>query len=416
MKRILCIAFLTLTLASNAWAIDRRQDQSPRDPSYMFIPYAMNMPGIGAFYGIAGSYDNIAGSEADTYLATMTGDLAGYTGGLFNMPVPNEHLTLHWFTTNFNKASVESYGRGMDSDPEDMKILRTDKVHYNGFMLNLKFWEKRIHFYTTKFSGAVHPTEIADKEGKLITTLDMADIDYSGGDQGFVFDYTDDNLDPRAGLKLESRRSFSNPDSSYDPDYYIIDFTTTAFIPFGKQSTWAFNHYRSDAVVTREGETNREVIGARMGADCTGYLGAALAACEAAANAQIDQAVATNTYGTAAALGGINFLRAYPQGRYYGAHSRFYGTEMRWNFSEGHEAFDIFLAKGVRTIFQLAAFHEIGTVADQEQDLGNTWATATGVGFRVLLTSGFVFRFDVGAGKEGVASTLFFNYPWGVMN
>ena len=112
----------------------------------------------------------------------------------------------------------------------------------------------------------------------------------------------------------------------------------------------------------------------------------------------------------------MNFLRAYPQNRFYAAHTRFYGSEFRWNFAEGSEAFDIFLAKGVRTILQVALFHEMGTVADLEADLGNTWKTSTGAGFRLLLSSGMVFRFDVGYGDEGAATTMFFNYPWGVMN
>ncbi len=415
MKKLLLFTLLFF-LANSAFAIDRRQDQSPRDTSYAFIPYAMSMPGIGSFYGFAGSYDNMFGSEADTYLATMTGDLAGYTGGIFDIPIPNEHLTMHWFTTNFSKAGIDAYGRGMDSSIEDMQRLIADKIAYNGYMANLKLWEKRIHIYKTIYSGATHPTEILDKDGAQVAVLGGEDYTFSGGDSGFVLDYTDDVKDPRAGLRFEGRNSYSTPGSTFDPDFNIIDFNSTVYIPVGKMSSIALNHFRSDVKMNVEGETNETAIAARLGVDCTGLEAAALAACEAASAEQISQAVAGNKYGTAMGLGGVNFLRAYPQNRFYAAHTRFYGSEFRWNFAEGSEAFDVFLAKGVRTILQVALFHEMGTVADQEADLGNTWKTSTGAGFRLLLSSGMVFRFDVGYGDEGAATTMFFNYPWGVMN
>ena len=416
-----CIRYIViiyaLFIAFDALAVDRRRDQSQRDISYAFMPYAMQIPGIGGFYGLAAAANNMFETESDMYLATMIGDLHGYTGGLFDVPLPNEYITLHYFTTNFSKASVESYGRGMDSKKEDMKMLFADKVLYNGYAINIKAWDKRFQLYSTRGSGKVNPTQIYDNEGNLIADITGEETAFESSDYGVLIDYTDDRADPRKGLRLEWRNASSKAKSDFDPEYYRVDQSATAFLPITDSAYWTFNLFGSDAVVTREGETDRNLISARIGIDCTQIPDATQkTACEASLTEQIDQAEAANRYGTASSLGGINFLRAYPEGRYYAAHTRFYGTEFRWNFNEGNEPFDLFLMKGIRTIFQLALYYEKGTVADKVEDLGKTWRSATGVGFRVLLTSGFVFRLDVGTGEEGTATTLFFNYPWVLLN
>ncbi len=404
-------------LPSSLFAIERRQDQSPRDLSYAIIPYAMRMPGIGSFVGMAGTIDNMFGTEADTYLATMSGDLQGYTGGIFDAPIFTENLTAHWYYTNFSKAAVDSFGRGMNSKKEDMQRLFVDKVKVNAYMLNLKFWEKRIQLYTAIVKYQVHPTKILDIEGNLVADISTEEYQSKSNLQGFILDYTDDRLDPREGFRVESMRAQNPPDNGFAPDFYRIDTTSTLYLSMGKQSTWAFNHFRSDAHVTKEGLTDRAAIAARIGIDCAPIPDPVQkATCEASLNTQINQAEAANKYGTAAGLGGVSFLRAYPQNRFYAAHTRFYGTEFRWNFTEGSEPFDFLIMKGIRTILQATAFYERGTVADVESDLGNQWANATGVGFRLLMSSGFVFRFDVGTGSEGMQTTLFFNYPWGLFN
>ncbi|MBT6613043.1 MAG: hypothetical protein HOB38_13145 [Deltaproteobacteria bacterium] len=105
-------------------------------------------------------------------------------------------------------------------------------------------------------------------------------------------------------------------------------------------------------------------------------------------------------------------MRGYPFGRYQGAHTRFYGTEFRWNISEETKPFDWFIWKDVRTGTQVAFFYETGTVADTEEDLGTHYRSNYGLGFRLVTASGFVYRPEVAAGEEGVAASITFNYPW----
>ncbi len=78
--------------------------------------------------------------------------------------------------------------------------------------------------------------------------------------------------------------------------------------------------------------------------------------------------LAENTFGTATQLGGFSRLRSYSQGRYKGAHTLFYGTEIRWNLTDESTPYNIFVMKDVRTAVQVAAFYEIGSTADLRSD------------------------------------------------
>ena len=37
------------------------------------------------------------------------------------------------------------------------------------------------------------------------------------------------------------------------PDFYVQDYNLTGYVPLGRRSTWAFNYFRSDAHVERQG-------------------------------------------------------------------------------------------------------------------------------------------------------------------
>lgn len=188
-----------------------------------------------------------------------------------------------------------------------------------------------------------------------------------------------------------------------------MEYSATAFFPIGKRSTWAFNYFRSDAHVVRMGETDRNVIAEDEGLDCAS-LGdpKERAECEQV----IDNLVAENTYGTVSSLGGPSRLRSYPHDRFSGAHAIFYGTELRWTLTEEARPFNIFVAKDIRTLLQVAAFYEMGSIADRRDEVGDIYRASYGAGFRIVTASGVVVRADVASGREGMEVTIIFGYPW----
>jgi hypothetical protein len=90
----------------------------------------------------------------------------------------------------------------------------------------------------------------------------------------------------------------------------------------------------------------------------------------------------------------------------------FYGTEVRWTLTEEAHPFDIFIAKDVRTVLQVALFYELGSVSDLRNELGNLYRPSYGAGFRMVTASGIVLRADVATGREGIETTIIFGYPW----
>jgi hypothetical protein len=183
----------------------------------------------------------------------------------------------------------------------------------------------------------------------------------------------------------------------------------------GKRSTWAFNVLRSDAVVLKSGETNSATIMARQGissSSCLSLPPEKQQACLTAVDEFVNNTIANNKFGTATQLGGFSRLRSFPQGRYKGAHTLFYGTEFRWNLTDENTPFDIFVMKDVRTAFQLAFFYEAGSTADHQSDVGRVWRDTYGVGARMVTASGVVFRADLAFGREGFEPEIFIGYPW----
>lgn len=398
-----------------ASAIERRQDQSPRESGYFIIPYAMQLPGIGSWIGFAGGLDNLFGTETDTYVATMTGDLDGYVGAATDIPLGTNHLVLNYFRTRFTKGSVQTYDRGIDSDPDNYRLVIADKIQYDLVMLALKFWEKRFQLYGSAGKSAFHLDSWRDSDGNDIARVDQVEQTGEDRDVGFIIDYTDDRNDPRKGIRLESRRKWSPRENEDTSDFYVNETSLTLYLPIGDYHTWAFNWFKSDAVVRDEGITDEAYIRAQTGVVCA-QNPATQTACEATLDQQVSQTIAHNKYGTASYLGGTQNMRSFPQGRFYAAHTLFYGSEFRWNVTNEFTPFDIWIIKGIRTNIQIALFAEQATLADQESELGDKWMHSYGAGVRLVMASGFVFRLDGATGEEGFQTQLFLNYPWGLFN
>ena len=223
-------------------------------------------------------------------------------------------------------------------------------------------------------------------------------------------DLTDDYADPRRGLRVDVTRSQSPPRGS-GPDYFVMDYNTTAYIPFRRRDTVALNLLRSDAFVSRQGETDRTALQRQLGLNCAAVTDPTQ---QEFCNEVIDTTIANNRFGTATSLGGFDRLRAYPQGRFKGAHTLFLGAEYRWNLTDEKTPFDIFVMKGVRTSIQVAFFYETGITSDTRSDLhdrGNL-RNSYGAGLRIVTASGVVFRGDIAHGKEGFNTAIFIGYPW----
>jgi hypothetical protein len=165
----------------------------------------------------------------------------------------------------------------------------------------------------------------------------------------------------------------------------------------------------SDAIVKKKGETNLEILKAQNGFNnCGGN-----AACEQNATNLANTQLMINTNGTSTFLGGGDRLRAYPQGRFQGAHMLYFATEFRWNFSEsGGGQFDSLFFQDLVDDMQVAFFYENGSISEEKSDLGKISKSSYGTGFRLVNASGNIYRADLASGDEGTNFTLIIQYPW----
>jgi outer membrane protein assembly factor BamA len=284
-------------------------------------------------------------------------------------------------------------------------------TEYYGARLIATFFERRFEMYGAWYQGASRLEGIRDRNGDVI--LEATDPPRNSGHVtifGARLDLTDDYTDPRRGFRFDLSRSSSPPRGS-GADFYVVDLNTTGYIPLGRRNSLVLNYLRSDAHVKREGVTDPAELQRQLGLDCA-LVGdpSQRRFCDEV----IENTIAANRFGTATGLGGFNRLRSYPQSRFQGAHTQFFGAEFRWNITEERQPFDIVLMRDIRTTLQLAFFYETGITSDARSDLGDfgNYRDSYGAGVRMVLGSGIVLRADVAHGGEGFNYALFLGYPW----
>jgi len=391
--------------------IDRRKEQFSKSPGYAVFPYPYSLPGVGSGVGLVGGSMNIADTYTDAYGIWLGGEVEGVAVGVADLHIIPRRLILDLGYSDISKVQVMSFsGRGMDTDENDFRLLDLSDTVYYGGRLTATFFDRRFEVYGGWYKGASQLDSIRDKDGHIIVDAQNADRErVTTNILGTRLDLTDDYADPRRGVRLNISR-FSTPPSDSGPDFYVMDYNFTFYLPVGRWSTWAFNVLRSDATVKQKGETDPNNLQDQRGINCSDP--ALTAEQQQFCLEVVDNTIAANTYGTATSLGGFSYLRSYPQGRYSGAHTQFYGTELRWNLTDESKPFDIFIMKDIRTAIQLAAFFELGSTADTRSELGDTWRESYGIGIRMVTASGVVFRADAAYGHEGFEPQIFIGYPW----
>ena len=397
-----------LLLGHPANGIERRKPQFLKDSSYLILPLPYSLAGIGQGILLTLLGGNIGGTNIDAFAVIVTGDVTGNFVAVEDIHAIEETLIFAFQNYNIGKVIINSYDqRGMNSDGDNYKLNELDQIDGHFATVTLSLFDRGFELFGGLEKQESSITRIRDQDGNLIADLSPGFKSESEKTFfGIVVDYTDDRQDPRQGIRMQVTRWNTPPASDADPDTFVWDYSFTGYIPFG-DSTLAIHYFRSDAQVVRQGQTDPAAIRAELGFNCGGN-----STCLAAEQELVNQLVAARQNGTSTSLGGSERLRSYPQGRFQGAHTEFYSLEFRWNFSSAVTPFDYFIWKDIRTGLQLAFFAEAGSVGETRSEVGNTFATSFGVGFRMISGSGFVYRADLATGKEGTEISMIFDYPF----
>ena len=393
--------------------VDRRKPQFENEYSHGIIPVPYRIPGIGKGLGIGVALNNIKGSYIDLYGLAIQGDVEGYAIAANDFHIVPEHLIFDFGYSKINKASFPiNHSRGMkgDENPDDFNQAEISNSTNYGGQLYLTFDERKYELNLYRYQHISQIDRIRDTDGDILFEID--DPEESVGTTtglSVAVDLTDDRHDPRKGFRINISSDLPDDSDEDEVNYYAVDVNTTVYFPILSCSTLVFNFFKSDAYVLEKGETDRNKIAEEYSiSPCL----PGDTECEEARDFYIDQIYEQNTYGSASSLGGLSRLRSFSTMRYRGAHTRFFGTELRWNLTDEKTPFNIWFLKDIRTAFQIAFFYEIGSIADREEDLFEETRNSVGVGFRAAMASGFVFRVDVATGEEGSEFVIFFDYPW----
>ncbi len=402
-----CFCFFTATAFSITF--ERRQDQFDKTPGLFVVPAPYAIPGIGNGLFVIGYLGNIAETSADVFGMGFVGDGQGFFASvdeLFVMP--------EWSYLALTQGRMARFGqnvyssRGMKSEKNDFNIYVGEDFTFYNYEVVFTHFERRIELAYGFNGGNGKFVEIKDYEGELVQKLGSPiEVDFAQKHVQLKIDLTDDYGDPRDGLNIRILRD-RFPSVNQGAAFDSMTFALTYYLPIPENNTWAFHYFRSDAHVRQEGNTDLESLKTTQGFyACGGY-----AACEAATLKSAQNRLNANKNGSSKSLGGADRLRSYPLSRYQAAHTLFYGTELRWNFSTENTKLDYWLLQDVQQALQAVFFWEQGSVAEEVGEIGETIRSSYGTGIRLVTKSGSVYKFEVASGDEGAEMILFFEYPW----
>ena len=395
------------------YGIERRREQFVTNFGYVAIPIPFSIPGVGSGLGVAGNINNIPmfGEETTTDLYALTipiGDVKGSIIGVTDIPLWPKTLIFDILYGEFNKYNQRSYlDRTMKSKKDDFINLELDKTNFSGGRFIFSLFDRMFELYRFQYNIKSNISAVRDNKGNLIYNLNQ-EFDVEAITYGSLIDYTDDRTDPLKGIRFNYNYGDSPQQDPDSPDYYVQEFNLSGYMPI-KKSSIALNWYRAGATVRKQGNTDLNSLIALETARC-------YANCDSATiNSRAKNQQALNRYGSAGGLGGPTRLRSFAQNRYSGPQVAFRGIEYRWNFSDKETPIEYYIISDTAINFQLAFFYEEGSIADTANDLWNEMKSSTGLGFRIVTTSQFVYRIDFASGQEGNEFIFWFDYPWGAV-
>ena len=369
----LFLALLVILLENASGFIpERRRNYEDREENvYMIIPAIASLPGAGVFFGVLSSFSNIAGTGIDAAVSKAEtisdeSDIHVNAFALREIPLVIPGLTFEYWFGDIKLNEYNSYLPGRNSP--NFTIPYTGEFDYYFLRPAYRFWERRISLFYNLifFKGYAINEDGFDTESARHSASGI-----------LLIDLTDDEVDPRIGLRYRYSLSLTPPTRSFlgedsdgtDDEERIttrqhnlslyIPFTDRFMLVLNKQTFSATGREDSDEVVT----------------------------------------------------GGSLDLRGYPGSRWSDRNGESTAIEGRYTVPLNTDV-DIYLIRGTLDGIQLAAFYETGQVAPEvdgrlQQDLHQSF----GFGVRALLDA-IVLRLDLAFSDEGNQTHLTIDQPF----
>lgn len=406
-KGLFFIIFIPSVVLANPFIPERTKTEADTELGWLVAPLPINVEGIGSTVPIAGIFSNFYKTTDLLFVAPfIKGDIEAKVFSVYKLPIVKESL---FFTVLYNEYLIgfRNYDRGIDSGEKDyyQTLEKTDSTTYR---MQAQFFDQRFEFQLGYSSGKANVEKIYDVDGNYFSNIQSSERNWVDNIVGTQIDLTDNHFDPHQGLRLGLLHSSTNYGPEFLSDYSVNDLNASLYVPFFENDTMLFNFFQSQSQVTSTGLIDQTSLTEQMNLGCD--LETEYSKCKTSESRRVQYWLKRNKLGKASALGGLNRMRSYSFNRFFAKNSVNYTFEYRLNFSEKTTPINWFFLGGVKSVLQTAFFYEAGGVSDDNSTLNKNLRTSYGVGFRAII-SGLIYRFDLAAGDEGIAPTLFINYP-----
>ena len=202
----------------------RRNNQFITDSGYYLIPSPYSIPGLGSGVIVVGASTNINQTHSDIYGFAAAGDIEGFGVFATEIHLIDKLLILDLSLADFDKAVSQVYSqRGMNTSSNDHILAELNHSRFTGARLTYTQFDRRLEFYGLYFNNEARLAAIRDREGNLIQSAINSELNKSNSfTYGLRLDLTDDYIDPRKGIRLETSLWHSPPVTTDNPEFDIV--------------------------------------------------------------------------------------------------------------------------------------------------------------------------------------------------
>jgi len=403
---LLCLLIPT-SVFSYEFTPERTVREADQQLGWMVAPLPGCVEGVGCALPIAGLISNFYKSTDLVLIKTLSkGDIEATVVQLQKFPIIDKKLFFKALYYDWD-ISLLNYDRGIHSGKNDY-YQTFENTNNSTINLQYQLYNQHLEIQIGYSKGNAKISKIFHNDENQFLNIQSPYRSWIDHTIGTQIDLTDNHLEPREGIRFGLLHNATNYGLDELSDYDVNSLNLTTYIPFLKSDTLLINAFQSRSYITEHGLTDVNTLSNKFNLGCD--LEIQSQSCSDVEKKRINYWLQRNRFGKASGLGGINRMRAYSQGRFYAGNSSNYVLEYRHNFSEKQNPINWIIIGGVRTVLQASFFYELGSVSDDISELHNNMKTSFGLGFRAII-SGLIYRFDLAKGDDGIAPTLFINYP-----
>ncbi|MCB0393518.1 MAG: hypothetical protein KDD25_03110 [Bdellovibrionales bacterium] len=374
--------------------------------SFFVFPLAVSLLGVGSFYGLTAGVNKLTGTDIDITLAKTFGRIDAHGGLITGIPVVPSKLYIDVSYGRINEGFFETeYARGIEK--ADVYV---EKIEAYGLRFELKYYP--FEWWTIRPGFAQTEAEINEYTYNG-NEVDLNDTDIASINTDYIFTETDitllDNKERPTKGAIATLGALYESGRAEESDQLTLSYKVSGYVPVATSLVWANTIFGSDATVLNEKYGEPSDIRSKLGSNCSDISNQSHRdRCEDWQDDYVHYQSASNRNGSAYALGGSRYLRSYREGRFRGAHSRAFSSELRWTLSETL-GIPYFTNSG-RAI-DLVPFWDVGFVNDFESKLYDSARNSFGASLRAYF-SPTVIRLAYATGEEGDGIYLTAGAAW----